>query len=165
MIPDEEMSVNAFKRGVRNTFRNVLRTVGVVVILAVAVAPSISMLIARDTVSNKINSVRASTGTSIVVTPKGLFGGEGGATALTDAEVSKAAGAPRRDGGQGVADRASPQRFDLARLGDQPRIARPAVRRSGSRSGTAYWLEHPLLRSVEPRLSPSSSTIVGTRRA
>jgi len=79
--------VNAIRRGVRNAFRNIMRSVGVVIILGVAIALSISMLIARDAVSSKINSVRASTGTSITVSPKGFFGFQGGGTPLTNKEI------------------------------------------------------------------------------
>ena len=39
--------MNALRRGARNAFRNAMRSVGVVVILGVAIALSISMLIAR----------------------------------------------------------------------------------------------------------------------
>lgn len=65
-----------------------MRSVGVVVILAVAIALSISMLIARDAVTTKINSVRASTGNTITVSPKGFFGFSGGGTPLTTTEVN-----------------------------------------------------------------------------
>jgi putative ABC transport system permease protein len=65
-----------------------MRSIGVVVILAVAIALSISMLIARDAVTTKINSVRSSTGTTITVSPKGFFGFSGGGTPLTTAEVN-----------------------------------------------------------------------------
>jgi putative ABC transport system permease protein len=65
-----------------------MRSIGVVFILAVAIALSISMLIARDAVTSKINSVRASTGNTITVSPKGFFGFAGGGTPLTAAEVN-----------------------------------------------------------------------------
>ena len=81
--------MNALKRGVRNAFRNTIRSVGVVIILAVAIALSISMVIARQAVTTKINSVRASTGTTISVSPQGFFGGQGGGTPLTNADVVK----------------------------------------------------------------------------
>lgn len=64
-----------------------MRSIGVVVILAVAIALSISMLIARDAVTSKINTVRASTGNTITVSPKGFFGFQGGGTPLTAKEV------------------------------------------------------------------------------
>ena len=88
--------MNALRRGVRNAFRNTIRSVGVIMILAVAVALAISMLIARDAVDTKISSVRASTGTSITVTPKGFFGFQGGGTPLTNADVTKLDVALRR---------------------------------------------------------------------
>jgi putative ABC transport system permease protein len=84
----ERKFVNSLRRGVRNAFRNSMRSVGVVIILAVAIALSISMLIARDAVTTKINSVRASTGNTITVSPKGFFGFSGGGTPLTTAEVN-----------------------------------------------------------------------------
>jgi putative ABC transport system permease protein len=65
-----------------------MRSVGVVVILAVAIALSISMLIARDAVTTKINNVRSSTGTTVTVSPKGFFGFTGSGTALTTTEVN-----------------------------------------------------------------------------
>lgn len=57
-------------------------------ILAVAIALSISMLIARDAVTKKIDSVRASTGNTITVSPKGFFGFNGGGTPLTTKEIN-----------------------------------------------------------------------------
>ena len=86
--PTKGLLVNAVRRGIRNTFRNSMRTVGVVVILAVAIALSISMLIARDAVTNKINTVRASTGNTITVSPKGFFGFNGGGTPLKESTVN-----------------------------------------------------------------------------
>jgi len=64
-----------------------MRSVGVVVILAVAIALSISMLIARSAVESKINSVRSSTGTTITVSPAGQFGFAGTGTPLKAASV------------------------------------------------------------------------------
>jgi putative ABC transport system permease protein len=80
--------VNSLRRGIRNAFRNTMRSIGVVVILAVAITLSISMLIARDAVNTKINTVKASTGTTVTVSPKGFFGFSGGGTPLTTTEVN-----------------------------------------------------------------------------
>lgn len=80
--------MNALRRGVRNAFRNAMRSVGVVVILTVAIALSISMLIARDAVNAKISSVRSSTGNTISVSPAGFFGFTGGGKALTTAQIT-----------------------------------------------------------------------------
>lgn len=80
--------MNAVRRGIRNAFRNSMRTVGVVAILAVAIALSISMLIARDAVTSKINTVKASTGNTISVSPKGFFGFNGGGTPLKASSIN-----------------------------------------------------------------------------
>jgi putative ABC transport system permease protein len=64
-----------------------MRSIGVVVILAVAITLSISMLIARDAVNSKINSVRASSGNTITVAPKGFFGFNGGGTPLKQSSI------------------------------------------------------------------------------
>jgi len=80
--------MNALRRGVRNAFRNAMRSVGVVVILGVAIALSISMLIARGAVSAKISAVRSSTGNTITVSPAGFFGGQGGGNPLSTAQIT-----------------------------------------------------------------------------
>jgi putative ABC transport system permease protein len=64
-----------------------MRSIGVVVILAVAITLSISMLIARDAVNSKIASVRASSGNTVTVAPKGFFGFNGGGTPLSQTSV------------------------------------------------------------------------------
>lgn len=86
--------VGAVQRGVKNTFRNSIRTVGIVVILAVAIALSISMLIARSAVDHKIDAVRSNTGTTITVSPAGFFGFSGGGNPLTASQISKISALP-----------------------------------------------------------------------
>ncbi len=86
--------MNVLRRGVKNAFRNAVRSIGVIAILAVAIALSISMLIARDAVTKKINSVRASTGNTVSVSPKGFFGGQGGGTPLTETQMATIAKIP-----------------------------------------------------------------------
>ncbi len=80
--------MNALMRGVRNAFRNSMRTVGVVVILAVAFALAISMTIARDAVNAKIASVRSSTGNTISVNSAGSFGFQGSGNYLSESKVN-----------------------------------------------------------------------------
>ncbi len=81
--------MGAIRRGVKNTFRNSVRTIGIVVILTVAIALSVSMLIARDAVDTKISAVRATTGNTITISPAGFFGFSGGGTPLTTADIAK----------------------------------------------------------------------------
>jgi putative ABC transport system permease protein len=86
--------MNSLRRGIKNAFRNTIRSVGVILILAVAIALAISMLIARDAVAKKIDSVRATTGNTITVSPKGFYGFQGGGTPLTQADMAKVARIP-----------------------------------------------------------------------
>jgi putative ABC transport system permease protein len=80
--------VSAIGRGVKNTFRNAIRTVGIVAILAVAIALAVSGLVARSAVDAKVSSVRAASGTTITVTPAGgnFFFGNG--TTLSNADAA-----------------------------------------------------------------------------
>ena len=86
--------MSALVRGVKNAFRNMVRSVGIIVILGLVIALAISMAIARSAVDQKINDVRASTGNTISVSPAGFFGFQGGGTPLTTAEMQKLAQIP-----------------------------------------------------------------------
>ena len=81
--------MNAFSRGVRNAFRNTIRTFSIVIILGLSVGLALTMLIARQTVQDKITSVKSSVGNTITVSPAGIRGFEGGGTALTTEDLSK----------------------------------------------------------------------------
>ncbi|MCL2869649.1 FtsX-like permease family protein [Candidatus Saccharibacteria bacterium] len=71
--------MNSFSRGVRNAFRNGIRTISVTLILALAIGLALAMLVARQAVQTKIDSVQASIGNNITITPAGMraFGGMG----------------------------------------------------------------------------------------
>ncbi|NNN10067.1 MAG: hypothetical protein HKL85_12870 [Acidimicrobiaceae bacterium] len=69
--------MNALRRGVRSAFRNAMRSVGAVVILAVAIAQALSKIITRNEVSTQSNTVRDSTGNTITVGPTGFGSGVG----------------------------------------------------------------------------------------
>jgi putative ABC transport system permease protein len=80
--------VSAIRRGVKNTFRNPTRAVSVVLILSIAFALSISMLVARQSASAKINSVLANVGTTISVSPAGFSGFTGSGTPLPNSDIT-----------------------------------------------------------------------------
>lgn len=84
--------MNAVKRGVRNTFRNMTRTVGVVLIVSVILALAIAMFVSRQAAGENVQSVSSNLGTSVLVQPVGSFGGFGGGNPLSTAEVTKIAG-------------------------------------------------------------------------
>lgn len=80
--------MNVVTRGVRNAFRNQIRTFSIVIILGLSIGLALTMLIARQAVTEKIDSVKSSVGNTVSVSPAGVRGFEGGGTALTDAQVA-----------------------------------------------------------------------------
>ena len=70
--------MNFFTRGIRNTFRNGIRTFSIILILGLSIGLCIIMLIARDAVNKKIVEAKSSVGNSITVRPAGINGFEGG---------------------------------------------------------------------------------------
>jgi len=70
-------------RGIKNVFRNGIRTIAIVFILAVSISMALVMFMALKTVNGKIDSVKSSIGNTITVSPAGIRGFEGGGTLLT----------------------------------------------------------------------------------
>ena len=56
-------------RGAKNAFRNNIRTLSIVVILALSIGLALTMLLARQAVQAKIDSVKSSIGNTITVSP------------------------------------------------------------------------------------------------
>ena len=81
--------MNVVSRGIRNAFRNFVRTFSIVVILGISVGLSLSMLVARRAVDEKITSVKSSIGNTISVSPAGSRGFEGGGEALTTQQMKE----------------------------------------------------------------------------
>lgn len=79
------MSVVA--RGVKNAFRNWLRTGAVVLILAIGIGLALSMLVARQAVEARINDLKADVGTTLMVNPAGSQGFQGGGEPLKMADA------------------------------------------------------------------------------
>ena len=70
-------------RGIKNAFRNGIRTTSIIFILAVSICMALVMLMSLKTVQQKIASVKSSIGNVITISPAGIRGGEGGGTLLT----------------------------------------------------------------------------------
>lgn len=87
----ERLFMNVVTRGVRNAFRNTVRTSSIIIILGLSIGLTIAMLAARQAVTDKIESVKSSVGTTISISPAGFHGFEGGGTALTAEELEKVA--------------------------------------------------------------------------
>jgi putative ABC transport system permease protein len=81
------MSVTA--RGVKNAFRNTIRSVSITAILALTIALALVMLLSLKAVQARIDDVKSSVGNSVTVTPAGARGFQGGGEPLTAAEITQ----------------------------------------------------------------------------
>lgn len=80
--------MNVLTRGVRNAFRNGIRSFSIVIILGLSIGMVLSMLVARQAVEQKITEVKGSVGNTISVSPAGMQGFEGGGEPLTSGQVN-----------------------------------------------------------------------------
>jgi len=78
-------------RGAKNAFRNTIRTVSIVAILALVTGLALTMLLARQAVQTKIESVKSSIGNTINIAPAGAQGFEGGGEPLTVDQLASVA--------------------------------------------------------------------------
>jgi putative ABC transport system permease protein len=81
--------MNVVTRGIRNAFRNQIRTFSIVIILGLSVGLALAMLVANQAVAKKIDSVKGSVGNTISISPAGARGFEGGGNPLTDDQLAK----------------------------------------------------------------------------
>jgi len=80
--------MGVLKRGIKNAFRNSVRTTSIVIILGLSIGLALTMLFARLAVDTKIAAVQGSIGNTISVSPAGVRGFEGGGEALTEAQLA-----------------------------------------------------------------------------
>lgn len=83
--------MNMVSRGARNAFRNITRTASIVVILGISIGLALAMLVAREAVTTKIETVKSSVGNTVTVQPAGARGFEGGGEPLTSTQATKLA--------------------------------------------------------------------------
>jgi putative ABC transport system permease protein len=81
------MSVTA--RGVKNAFRNTIRSISITAILALTIALALVMLLSLKAVQARIDDVKGNVGTTLTVTPAGARGFQGGGEPLTAAQITK----------------------------------------------------------------------------
>lgn len=81
--------MSVVNRGVRNAFRNLVRTFSIVIILGLSIGLTIVMLVARQAVASRIDSVKSSIGNTVTIQPSG--GGDFGeaGNALTTTQLDK----------------------------------------------------------------------------
>ena len=75
-------------RGIKNAFRNTIRTLSVTLILALSIGLALIMALSYQTVNAKIASVQSSIGNTITVTPAGAQGFSGGGNPLTEDNIA-----------------------------------------------------------------------------
>ncbi len=75
-------------RGVKNAFRNVIRSFSITLILGISLALALVMLLAMRAVQARITSVQSSIGNIITITPAGARGFAGGGEPLTDDDLT-----------------------------------------------------------------------------
>lgn len=80
--------MNVVSRGIKNALRSPLRSGAIVMMLAISIGLILSMLVARSSVNAKIDEVKLTAGTSITISPAGVFGFAGGGDALTSTQLS-----------------------------------------------------------------------------
>ena len=76
-------------RGVKNAFRNTIRSISITAILALTIALALVMLLSLKAVQARIDDVKASVGNTVTVMPAGARGFQGGGEPLTAAEITK----------------------------------------------------------------------------
>lgn len=80
--------MNTVTRGIRNAFRNTIRTGSIVLILGLSIGLIVAMLAARQAVDDKITTIKTSVGNTITIQPAGYGGGQGGGEALTATQLA-----------------------------------------------------------------------------
>src|ERR1700676_2874602 len=81
--------MNVVSRGIRNAFRNLVRTFSIVIILGLSMGLALAMLVAHQAVGQKINSVKSSVGNTITIAPAGFSGFSQVNNSLTTSQLTK----------------------------------------------------------------------------
>ncbi len=76
-------------RGVRNAFRNSIRTFSIIVILGLAIGLALTMLLAHQAVNQKIDNVKSSVGNTVTIAPAGFSGFSEVNNALSTSQLDK----------------------------------------------------------------------------
>ncbi|MEO8105571.1 MAG: FtsX-like permease family protein [Candidatus Saccharibacteria bacterium] len=127
--------MNVITRGVRNAFRNQIRTFSIVVILGLSVGLSLAMLIAYQAVGQKINSVKSSVGNTVSISPAGVRGFQGGGSALTASQLAPIKNLPHVTGlTESLNDRLSTANTNVQSAVDAGSLGRRFAQNDGTAS-------------------------------
>lgn len=86
--------MNTFTLGVRNAFRNTIRSISLTIILGLSIGLCLVMLIAHQAVGQKIADIKRSVGNTITITPAGFSDFSQANNALTSTQLAKVAQLP-----------------------------------------------------------------------
>src|SRR5579884_575089 len=86
--------MNTLSRGMRNAFRNSVRTVSIAAILGLSLGLALAMAVARQAVDTKIASVKSSVGNTITIAPAGFNNFSTANNALTTSQLDKVKALP-----------------------------------------------------------------------
>lgn len=126
--------MNVVVRGFRNAFRNGIRTTSIIAILGVSIGLSLAMLVAKEAVTQKIASVKASVGNTITISPAGVRGFEGGGEALKGSDIKSIADlAHVTDVSQTLGDRLTSDNSSLTSAIDAGSLGQRNSQNSGMR--------------------------------
>lgn len=132
--------MNVFTRGIRNAFRNGIRTIAIVGMLGLSIGLALAMLLAHQAIGQKIESIQKSIGNTISVSPAGIRGFEGGGTPLTSNDITKIKSiAHVASVDESLSDRLSSDGTNLTSAIDASSFGRRQLRiQNGSSSGEVH---------------------------
>jgi putative ABC transport system permease protein len=149
--------MNLINRGIRNAFRNGIRTFSIVIILGLSLALALSMLLARQAVNQKIDNVKSSVGNTITISPAGARGFDGGGNPLTTSQLASVSSLPHVVSVQeSLNDRLSSTQTNLVSAVDLGSLGQRFAQRfgssdsSGSPSTTNFTPPVPIIGTNNP---------------
>lgn len=74
-------------RGFKNVFRSPIKAIGIVLILGLSMTVALVMLMTNQVIGQRIEDVKGTIGNTIVITPKGISGFEGGGELLEKKDI------------------------------------------------------------------------------
>lgn len=150
--------MNMISRGARNAFRNIIRTGSIVIILGISIGLALAMLVARQAVTAKIDTIKSSVGNTVSVSPAGARGFEGGGEPLTKDQATKLAAIDHVSSTvQTVSDRLTTDNTSLKSGIDAGSLGQ----RNSERSGVGFQQAPPQMPEGASRSGSNSSSSQG----
>lgn len=151
--------MNTITRGVRNAFRNSVRTSSVVIILGLSIGLSLAMSVSHQAVGKRIASVKANVGNTITISPAGVRGFEGGGSPLTEDQLSKVKSLSHVTGlEESLNDRLDSTNTNLVSAIDLGQLGQRFAERFGGGGGGAFGGDM----SFSPTSFTPPVTVIGT---